>query len=174
MKHILIAGIILFVLLNATSTVVLIYDSKEDTDHWEWHLDEIGLNFFIGFEPSQWTQDLRSLDHNFNHYINFDSESQIPVFAYLGERSTGGYDVNIDRIYKENETTVIRVSLRSPRPGQMVTMGFTYPYSYLLLDRSQLVNDAIIVVDQTGRIIAEYDDPFPHETREIGEFSVIY
>lgn len=173
MQRLLIAGIIVLILLNATSTVVLIYDSERNTDNWEWHLDEVGLNFFIGFEPEQWAEDLRSLDYDFNHYIDYD-ENKIPILAYLGERTTGGYDVDIDRIFKEDDRTVIRVGLRSPEPGQMVTMGFTYPYSYLLLDRSELVNNVVIVIDQTGRILAEYENLFPGEMRNIEEFSVIY
>lgn len=173
MKRLLLAGIIVLVLLNATNTVVLIYDSGRTTEHWEWHLDEVGLNFFIGFEQEQWAEELSNLDYDFDHYINYD-ESKIPVFAYLGERTTGGYDVHIERIFKEDDRTIIRLGLRSPQPGQMVTMGFTYPYSYLLLDRSELVNDYVIVVDQTGRIVAEYENPFPGETRSLEEISVTY
>lgn len=174
MKQVIIAALVVFVLMNASNLVVVTYNSDRNTKDWEWNHETSRLQVLIGFEEEQWLNELQSLELNTDNLRFYDSEKEIPILVYLGECPSGGYAVNIDRIYKENENTVIAISRRSPGPGEYVTMAFTYPYDFLLIPRKDLINDNIVVIDQTGTLLVEYTHAFPNEERQMRKITVYY
>lgn len=174
MKQLLLTSLVILLLISASKLTVVIYDSDSHTDHWYWDHDHKETKVLIGFNQEQWQKQLKQLDFDFHDIMNFEEEKKIPILISLGWRPTGGYDINIDRIVKEDENTIITVSLRSPKPNQYVTMAFTYPYDYLILDRYQLINEKITVVSADGIILAEFYEPFPGEEREMQEIKIYY
>lgn len=64
--------------------------------------------------------------------VDFTSHNVAAVFA--GEKSTGGYSVEILTVETRNTQTiglpslVITVQYRQPQPGDFVTEAMTYPY----------------------------------------------
>jgi len=59
-----------------------------------------------------------------------DFETQVVVGIVLGERSTGGYSVDIDRVMANGDEGTMRVEFTEAVPGDAcaVTQAFTSPY----------------------------------------------
>ncbi|WP_366922934.1 protease complex subunit PrcB family protein [Metallumcola ferriviriculae] len=53
-----------------------------------------------------------------------------------GEKSTGGYDVNIKEIKETAEKITVLVEFTEPEPGAMVTQALTYPNAVEVLDKA--------------------------------------
>ena len=51
------------------------------------------------------------------------------VAAYWGAKPTGGYSVAIREASKTGDRVSVRLALREPAPGTVVTQAFTYPYA---------------------------------------------
>jgi len=58
--------------------------------------------------------------------IDFDKE--IVVGLFLGDKPTGGYDVEIIRAEQSNRDLVISFREKAPRAGAMVTQSLTQPF----------------------------------------------
>jgi|GEM_PF-2864444 len=84
-----------------------------------------------------------------------DYAKHIGVWAYLGEANTGGYDIKIERIAKEGAAIRVQVRLISPEPDDMVTMAFSYPTDFVLVERSHLETGphTFTFVDQNGNVL---------------------
>ena len=57
--------------------------------------------------------------------VDFSKETVISVF--MGEKSTGGYSIEIVKIVEQTDKIIIYVRETSPKPGDIVTQAFTYP-----------------------------------------------
>lgn len=176
MKRFLFALLFVFLLLGADQTIVQIYDSDLDTTEWEWDLDDHGFSIVVGLDEASWREGIRELKYLDTglRTRTFDFDQEVPILAYLGERPTGGYAVHIDQIFKRDQDTIIVISRRSPKENEFVTMAFSYPYNYLVVPRQALINDRVIVMDSTGKVFLELDDPFSGEARHIEEISEIF
>jgi len=70
--------------------------------------------------------------------IDFDKEMVVAVF--LGERSSGGYGVEIKAVEQDREKRQLRVVLRETKPagGAMVIQALTQPYHIVKVKKSEL------------------------------------
>lgn len=107
-----------------------------DTDFENIYNSSYGGKNNFGFELIQSNEDyinlitrlqIEEFDNNDGLY-NVDFESRNVVIIYLGERSTGGYSVEVDSIYWKNEILFIKTKEIKPLKGQMVTMALTNPF----------------------------------------------
>jgi hypothetical protein len=57
-----------------------------------------------------------------------DFEKEIVVGLFLGDKPTGGYDVQISRVERNNDALTIYYQEKSPLPGAMVTQTLTQPF----------------------------------------------
>ena len=81
--------------------------------------------------------------------------------------------MEISSIVKQDERTVITIARRSPSKGVSYGFGPTHPYDYLLLKRSQLINEEIIVQDQYGNELVRYHQVFTGEEQQY-EYVVVF
>jgi hypothetical protein len=58
--------------------------------------------------------------------IDFSRETVIAVF--LGEKPTGGHDIEITGVEQRDGSLVVSFVERSPQPGSVVTQAFTQPF----------------------------------------------
>lgn len=72
------------------------------------------------------------------HPVDFDESLHQAVYIELGVRPTGGYAVNVVRVYEEDKNLVLEYSEREPSPDQYVTQALTSPWVMVLLPRSDL------------------------------------
>ena len=59
-----------------------------------------------------------------------DFDERVVVLAALGQRSTGGYRITLDRAVHDTEEGTVELTMREVRPGQgcMVQQVLTFPY----------------------------------------------
>lgn len=74
--------------------------------------------------------------------LDFDRDAIVAVFA--GERSTGGYSLELDRVERSETTITLHIRENTPAADAMVTQALTYP--------------ALVVVihDAPAEILIEY------------------
>ena len=80
---------------------------------------------------SEWTALWRqhaSLDSSSQQPPAIDFEKEIVIGLFLGDKPTGGYDVQISRVERNNDALTIYYQEKSPLPGAMVTQALTQPF----------------------------------------------
>lgn len=58
-------------------------------------------------------------------YVYFVKDKILVIF--MGQRSTGGYSIQLHSIAKVGDTLIIKTLEKSPKPGDIVTQAFSYP-----------------------------------------------
>jgi len=124
-----------FMLLGGGEVVV--YESSRDTSDWVYEPNR-QVQYAVAVSPEEWNRQLSQLEPPLRRSFEIDWETEFPILVYLGEHRTGGYVVNIDKIVLSDKTLTVQVSRRSPGPGEMVTMAFTYPTDLVTLPREYL------------------------------------
>lgn len=89
--------------------------------------------------------DLRSAE---NTAGNVGAGAYVAVF--WGEKSTGGYAVEVESARLEEDRVVVELSLRGPPEGAIVAQAFTYPYAVAMVEGPSLSNKEFVLVDQNG------------------------
>lgn len=72
------------------------------------------------------------------HPVDFDESRHQAVYIELGVRPTGGYAVEVVRVYEEDKHLVLEYSEHQPAPDQYVTQALTSPWVMVLLPRTDL------------------------------------
>ncbi len=67
-----------------------------------------------------------------------DFEKEMVVAIFMGERSSGGYKIEIININKTEKQIVIEVEEEEPPPESLRTMAFTQPYHIVVIKRCPL------------------------------------
>jgi hypothetical protein len=52
----------------------------------------------------------------------------------LGEKSTGGYGIGVEKVEEFPDKIVVTVKEKRPEPGSMVTQALTYPYAVVKIN----------------------------------------
>lgn len=78
-------------------------------------------------------------------YLYFPTEKLLVIF--MGERSTGGYSIQLQTIRRSGDTLLVETMEKSPKPGDFVTQGFTYPRLIIQLEDAFT---AFSIQDRTG------------------------
>lgn len=70
--------------------------------------------------------------------VNFDESLHQAVYIELGVRPTGGYRVEVVRVYEEDKHLVLEYTEHAPVPDQYVTQALNTPCVMVLLPRTDL------------------------------------
>jgi hypothetical protein len=70
--------------------------------------------------------------------VDFDESLHQAVYIELGVRPTGGYAVEVVRVFEEDKHLVLEYVERQPAPDRYVTQVLTTPWVMVLLPRTQL------------------------------------
>lgn len=70
--------------------------------------------------------------------VDFDESLHQAVYIEHGVRPTGGYRVDVVRVYEEDKNLVLEYSEGEPTPDQYVTQTLTTPWVMVLLPRTDL------------------------------------
>ena len=88
------------------------------------------------------------------YYVFDNQENELPYVILIesGERSTGGYDINIADIQYDGTNLNIIVQETSPGPDDVVTAALTYPCCGI---RLSILPDSISIKDMAGNEFQE-------------------
>lgn len=78
-------------------------------------------------------------EEEFEKLLSIDLEKHDLLVCFLGEKSTGGYDIDIDKV--KFSTTSSEVSLKEivPEKNAMVTTVLTSPYVFVTLPKNKTI-----------------------------------
>ena len=65
-----------------------------------------------------------------------DFSKYMAIAFFMGEKSTGGYQIIVDSIVGTKDQVVVYYKEIGPKLGEMVTMAFTQPYSIIKMART--------------------------------------
>ncbi len=142
--------LLIAVMLTLGRGEMVIYKSNVPTE--DWVCEETIHDTFrtaVGYTKAEWYDALRgTAPQVLNRLPDIAFENELPILVSLGERPTGGYAVEIDSVIQRGDTLIVTVSCRSPQPDEFVTMAFTYPYSFIVLNRDEIGTvDRVVFVD---------------------------
>lgn len=69
---------------------------------------------------------------------NIDFTEKLVIAVFNGERSTGGYTLEIDKIERMDDKIRVYICKQKPGPGLMVTQAFTQPHHIIEIEKSDL------------------------------------
>ncbi|MES2811530.1 MAG: protease complex subunit PrcB family protein [Bacteroidota bacterium] len=81
---------------------------------------------------------------NLEENISIDFTKSNVVILNMAERNTGGYDIVPITLDQVNETLVLKVKEKSPKPNEMVTMAFTSPLTILEINSKKEITISLI------------------------------
>ncbi|WP_143528822.1 protease complex subunit PrcB family protein [Rubrobacter xylanophilus] len=71
--------------------------------------------------------------------------------VFWGEKPSGGYSLSVASARLEGERLVVRLRLRRPGPGEIVTQALTYPYAVAVISGVGPEGREVVLTDQEGR-----------------------
>ncbi len=76
-------------------------------------------------------------EEEYGKLLSIDLEKHNLVAAFMGEKNTGGYDIDIDKV--TFFPTKVEVGFKEifPEKGAMVTMAFTSPYVFVAVPKNK-------------------------------------
>lgn len=83
--------------------------------------------------------------------------NQILVLAFAGVRSSGGYQISVERIVREGDRLAITVSETEPDPDQIVEPATTLPYHLVALspNDANIATVSTIIFQNTEEVILD-------------------
>lgn len=82
--------------------------------------------------------------------IDFSAESV--VFLLLGQKSTGGWGIEVEAVETSGTEAAVRSNIVRPEPGGIVTMAFTAPFAVVAVREPGLRSARW--VDENGSVVA--------------------
>lgn len=67
-----------------------------------------------------------------------DFAEKMLICTFMGEQPTAGYSIRVDRMWVEEERMHVEIEKRAPRTDSVVAQVITYPYTFVLLDASEM------------------------------------
>lgn len=67
-----------------------------------------------------------------------DFAEKMLICTFMGEQSTAGYSIRVDRVWVEEERIHVEIEKSAPRKDSVVAQVITYPYTFVLLDTSEM------------------------------------
>ncbi|SEP63114.1 protease complex subunit PrcB family protein [Flavobacterium urocaniciphilum] len=76
-------------------------------------------------------------EEEYGKLLSIDLEKHNLIAAFMGEKNTGGYDIDIDKV--TFFPTKVEVGFKEivPEKGAMVTMAFTSPYIFVAVPKNK-------------------------------------
>lgn len=78
-------------------------------------------------------------EESFGKLLAIDLEKHDLVACFLGEKSTGGYDIEVADVVFTDTTTQIILKEIAPERNEAVTTSFTSPYIFVLLPKNRTI-----------------------------------
>jgi hypothetical protein len=78
-------------------------------------------------------------EESFGKLLAIDLEKHDLVACFLGEKTTGGYDIEVDDVLFTDTTAQIILKEITPEKNQLVTDVFTSPYLFVLVPKNKTI-----------------------------------
>lgn len=78
-------------------------------------------------------------EEEFEKLLSIDLEKHDLLVCFLGEKNTGGYDIDIEKVNFLATTSEVIIKETVPEKNAMVTMSFTSPYIFVTLPKNKTI-----------------------------------
>jgi hypothetical protein len=78
-------------------------------------------------------------EEEFEKLLSIDLEKHDLLVCFLGEKSTGGYDIDIDKVKFSTNTSEVSLKEIVPEKNAMVTTVLTSPYIFVTLPKNKTI-----------------------------------
>lgn len=78
-------------------------------------------------------------EEEFEKLLSIDLEKHDLLVCFLGEKSTGGYDIDIDKVKFSTNTSEVSLKEIVPEKNAMVTTVLTSPYVFVTLPKNKTI-----------------------------------
>lgn len=78
-------------------------------------------------------------EESFGKLLAIDLEKHDLVACFLGEKSTGGYDIEIEDVLFTDTTAQIILKEITPKKNELVTNAFSSPYLFVLIPKNKTI-----------------------------------
>ncbi|MEW5921410.1 MAG: stalk domain-containing protein [Bacillota bacterium] len=119
---------------------------------------EVESSNYIPFQRVKGNDDLPTVvrqwvDVSMPEKVNrtMELENRLYVLSSLGWKPTGGYDVKIIKIVRENTSFRVNVESREPLPGQATIQVISHPYDLVCLDLKVVGRPSTIIFHHVNR-----------------------
>ena len=77
-----------------------------------------------------------------------DFDKNIVVYISFGRKNTGGFSIEVLKVFTERDTAVVKARLREPQPGSFQIQVLTHPYVILSITKGNFTS--IDLIDERG------------------------
>lgn len=106
--------------------------------------------FDVAASPDQWQALRRTLVQQ-PPLPDVDFRREWVVAAFMGEKPTGGYLVDVREVVREGRRIRVTVVQEEPGPNDLVTMVITYPGHIVAVARPPAGRYTVVFTDEAGR-----------------------
>jgi hypothetical protein len=78
-------------------------------------------------------------EEEFEKLLNIDLEKHDLLVCFLGEKNTGGYDIDVDKVKFSQSTSEVSLKEIVPEKNAMVTTVLTSPYVFVTLPKNKTI-----------------------------------
>ncbi len=78
-------------------------------------------------------------EEEFEKLLSIDLEKHDLLVCFLGEKTTGGYDIDVDNVKFTRNSSEVILKEMVPEKNAMVTMSFTAPYMFVTLPKNKTI-----------------------------------
>lgn len=78
-------------------------------------------------------------EDEFEKLLSIDLEKHDLLVSFLGEKTTGGYDIDVDKVKFSPTSSEVSLKEIVPEKNAMVTTTFTSPYMFVTLPKSKII-----------------------------------
>jgi len=93
-------------------------------------------NYYVVTDQQTFVQIGEKINQQQTDDIDFNQEMVIAVFQ--GQQSTGGYEIEIEKVVRTKENLKVYISETVPDPSDIVTQALTSPYHLIKLPKLDL------------------------------------
>ena len=101
---------------------------------------QVEKEYFVVRDAESFNQLLAFIENGGSDVIDkdFDFSREMVVGAFLGEKPTGGYDIEITGVLEQNDYIEVLIKIDEPDPDEMVAQVITSPCHIIKLKRSDM------------------------------------
>ncbi|MGM0501441.1 MAG: protease complex subunit PrcB family protein [Bacillota bacterium] len=85
-------------------------------------------------------ENIEKYKNELNNLDGLSLDNGLAIYVTLGQRPTGGYNIQIREVRKSDETLIVTIKAISPGSEEMVNQVITYPYDLVRLSASEVKN----------------------------------
>lgn len=76
-------------------------------------------------------------ENDYESLLNINFKQHNVLILHLGQKNTGGYSIEIKNIKNVNDKVTVNYKVNKPKPGEMVTMALTNPFTVVLIPKAK-------------------------------------